>query len=216
MLLKLLKRDLRLHWDALVIPLLILVLVMGAIGMANEGAALAGLVFCSFLFIPVLPMAIHFRESSQGTMGDLLALPISRPALVSLRYLEVLLFAAGLIALAHLGTWVALSAAAHKAVHFDLMDRPGVYFICVLLLFLFAYPMPFFLRWGLKGIGFAYVPVVIVFTIHGLFFVHFGEGVLYRSVIHLIARPGQMTLGILSLFSLSFVLSWKAFAGRDF
>ena len=102
MLLELLKRDLKLHWDALVLPLLILVLIMGAIGLANEGAALVGLFMCSFMFIPILPMAIHIREAQTGTLGDLLALPVSRTALVSLRYLEVLLLAAGLLALAHL------------------------------------------------------------------------------------------------------------------
>ena len=216
MLLKLLKRDLRLHWDALVVPLVILVLVMGAIGLANEGAAMVGLVLCSFLFIPVLPMAIHFREASQGTLGDLLTLPVSRMALVSLRYLEVLLFAVGLLALAHLGTWLALSMAAHKVAHFEFMDRSGAFGIGILLLFLFAYPMPFFLRWGMKGIGLAYLPVIVLLTVHEMFFPHFGDAFVPRSIMHLIAHPGQMTLGILGLFSLSYLFSLKAFAPRDF
>lgn len=230
MLLDLLKRDLKLHWDALVVPLLILVLVMGAIGLANEGAAMLGLVACSLLFIPILPIAIHIREATTGTLGDLLVLPVSRASVVNLRYLEVLLFTLGLLVLAHLGTWVALSAAAHKWVPFGFMDRSAVFGMSMLLLFLFAYPMPFALRWGGRGIGIAYSALVGLFM--GLGFASelspaFGRlyaGTFLRCFTYLMGgfdpthdqgHPGQAALLLMGLFTLSYLLSRKAFAGKD-
>jgi len=231
MLLKLLKRDLRLHWDALMVPLLILVLVMGAISMANEGAALVGLLLIGFLFIPILPMAIQVREASQGALGDLVSLPVSRTAIVTLRYLEVLLFAAVALTLAHLGTWAALSAAAHKAVHFEVMDRSGVLAIGMLLVFCFAYPMPFVFRWEGKGIliafgilfggsiGFGFVSQLFpkIMEPYGNYF--------FRFFVHMLGDPrqandtghlGQMVLLILCLFAASYGASLKAFAKREF
>lgn len=222
MLLKLLKRDLRLHWDALVVPMLILIVVMGVIGLVNQGAATAGLILMGFLFIPILPMAIHVREASQGTMGDLVSLPVSRTDIVSLRYVEVLLFAAVALGLAHLGTWIALSVAAHKVVHFQVMDRSGVFLLGMLLLFFFAYPMPFALRWDGKGISAAFVIFFllnfgfIVLTLRYPVGMAGCEKVFTRYVMHLLEHSGQMTLVILGLFFLSYVLSLKAFAGRDF
>jgi ABC-type transport system involved in multi-copper enzyme maturation permease subunit len=231
MLLKLLKRDLRLHWDALVIPLLILIVIMGAIGLANEGVALVGLLLIGFLFIPFLPMAIHMRETTQGSLGDLMSLPVSRAALVSLRYLEVLLFAAVALTLAHLGTWVALSAAAHKAVHFQVMDRSGVIAFSLLLLICFAYPMPFTFRWGGKGISVAFGILIGGFMAYGLVSQFYPKlmallgNSLFRCLIYLLGtpgqpndagHPGQIALLFLGLFAASYGLSLKAFAGKDF
>lgn len=230
MLLNLLKRDLKLHWDALVIPLLLLLLIMGAIGIANEGAALMGLVFCSFLFIPVLPLALHVREVHTGTMGDLLALPVSRRTVVNLRYLEVLLLAFGLVTLAHLGTWVALSLAAHQVVPFEIMDRGGAFVMVLLLVLLFAYPMPFALRWGGKGAGIAMGGLVTGFLGLGFasdlfpkFMESFGK-IPSRIVLHFMGwgnppnsgHPGQLAVVFLGLFALSYLLSLKAFERRDF
>lgn len=231
MLLNLLKRDLRLHWDALVIPIVLLVLVMGAIGLSDQGTALVGLILCAFLFVPVLPIALQIREAHMGTMSDLLALPVSRGSVVTLRYLEVLLFATGLLLLAHLGTWIALSAAAHKLVPFDVMGREGALAIGLLLLFLFAYPMPFAFRWGGKGAGAAFSLLFVGFTglqLTAEFSPKIGERfgrALVRFLEHMLGEPGQhngsghpgqMALLLLGLFSLSYVLSLKAFARRDF
>ena len=222
MLLKLLKRDLRLHWDALVVPMLILIVVMGVIGLVNQGAATAGLILMGFLFIPILPMAIHVREASQGTMGDLVSLPVSRTDIVSLRYVEVLLFAAVALGLAHLGTWIALSVAGHKVVHFQVMDRSGLFALGMLLLCFFAYPMPFALRWDGKGISAAFVIFFlfnfgfIVLTLSYPAGMAGCEKVFTRSVMHLLENPGHLMLLIVGLFSLSYLLSLKAFARRDF
>lgn len=230
MLLNLLKRDLKLHWDALVIPLLLLVVIMAAMALANEGAAFVGLILCSFLFIPVLPMAIHVREAHTGTLGDLLALPVSRNAVVTLRYLEVLICAAGLIALAHLGVWIALSASAHKVVPFQFMDRSGGLATSVLLLLLFAYPMPFALRWGGKGMGLAFGLLIGGFMALGFAseLIPALEKSIGRMIFETIAyflgafqtpqdtgHPMHLALVFLCLFSLSYVISRKAFAGKD-
>ena len=230
MLLKLLKRDLRLHWDALVIPLVLLVVIMGAIGLSDQGTAMIGLILCAFLFVPVLPMALQIREAHMGTMGDLLALPVSRTAVVQLRYLEVFLFAAGLLALAHLGTWIALSAAAHKLVHFDVMGREGALAVGLLLLFLFAYPMPFAFRWGGKGAGVAFGILVAGVMGPGVASELFPKamepfaGVQFRFLMYFLGdhrspdsgHPVQMALMFLGFFALSYLLSLKAFARRDF
>lgn len=229
MLLNLLKRDLKLHWDALVVPLLILVLVMGAMALANEGAALVGLIMCAVLFVPILPMALQVREAQTGTLGDLLVLPVSRASIVNLRYLEVFLFAMGLLALAHVGTWLALSTAAHQVVPFKVMDRTGAFFVGMLLIFLFAYPMPFALRWGGKGLGIAFgilVGGLMGISTASAFFPKF-EAVYGRTMIRFIehllgdlrrphsGHPGQMALLFLALFALSYGLSRRAFATRD-
>ncbi len=222
MLLRLLKRDMRLHWDALVVPLLILILVMGVIGIVNQGAAIAGLLLIGFLFIPILPMAIHVREASQGTMGDLVSLPVSRKDVVRLRYLEVLLFTAAALILAHLGTWAVLSAAAHAAVQFQFIDRSGLFVMGMLLLCFFAYPMPFALRWEGKGIAFAFATFFLLdLGLMGLSLrfpttmEHYGQ-TFSKVEMHLMVHPGQWALVVLCLFATSYGLSLKAFLGKDF
>lgn len=215
MLLELLKRDLRLHWDSLVLPILILGLGLGAIVMADEGIKLTGLILETSFLIPMLPLALHQRESGKGTLGDLLVLPVSRAAVVRLRYVEVLLFSAGMIALAHGGAWVALSAAAHKPIPPGVMGRDEFLGVGVLLIFWFAYPMPFFLRWGLKGLAFAYAPVIALFTALHLLLPEFDVD-FHRAIARLMEDPVRMALGVSSLFALSYLLSLKAFAGRDF
>jgi ABC-type transport system involved in multi-copper enzyme maturation permease subunit len=223
MLFNLLKRDLRLHWDILVLPYVILALIMGAIAISNEAAAAAGGAAMGALFVPFMPLAIHLRENSQGTLVDLVALPSSRRNLVSLRYLEVLLFACVMIVLVHLGAWVAQSAAAHRFVHFGLMDQGGLSVIGMLLLICFAYPLPFTLRWNGKGLALAFG--ILWFLLAG----SSGPGLLlpankkalidkamFVSIAHLINHPGQVALGILALFAVSYLLSLKAFSSRDF
>ncbi len=217
MLLNLLKRDLRLHRDALVIPVLILILILGAIGMADDGPALLGLVLIGFLYVPILPLAIHAREDSQGTLADLMVLPVSRRAVVSLRYLEVLLFLGLMLALAHLGTWIALCMAAHKAVPFYVMDRSKAFGLGLTLLFFFAYPMPLFLRLGLKGISLASLPIIVIETFHWFFFPQRGEPFFHWLGGYLTTTyPGPLGFGILALFALSYLVSLKAFEGKDF
>ena len=78
-----------------------------------------------------------------------------------------------------------------------------------MLVFWFAYPMPFFLRWGLKGLGFAYCPLIVLF-LPGI------AADLHHFVDHLLDYPIRMALALPGLFALSYLLSLKAFAGRDF
>lgn len=215
MLLELLKRDLKLHWDSLMVPTLVLGMGLGAIMLADEGVKLTGLILETSFLIPMLPLAIHQRESSKGTLGDLLVLPVSRGDVVRLRYLEVLFFCGGMLLLAHAGAWVALSAAARHPIPVSVMDRDQFLGVGILILFWFAYPMPFFLRWGLKGLGSAYVLVVVFFTTLRLFVPGYD-----MSIHHFIERelghPVRLALGVSGLFALSYLLSLKAFMGRDF
>lgn len=211
MLFELLKRDLKLHWDSLVVPSLVLGMGLGALMLAEEGVKLTGLILETSFLIPMLPLAIHLRESMQGTLGDLLVLPISRNSVVSLRYIEVLLFASGMLVLAHAGAWLALSAAARHPIPMSVMDREQFLGVGILLIFWFAYPMPFFLRWGLKGLGFAYFPVIAYGT-----YLTIRDVDVHRFIEGLVDRPVPMALGLSGLFALSYLLSLKAFAGRDF
>jgi len=225
--LNLLKRDLKLHWCAMVLPYVIVMLVMGAIVISNPDSALAVAVTMGALVIPFLPMAIHLRENSQGTLADLVALPGSRKALVSLRYIEALLFSAVMVSLAHLDTWSAQSAAAHRFVPFDVLDRTGFALTTMPLLICFAYPMPFTLRWNGKGLAVAFaILYVLILGIIGLMRLfplkeHVGYSRAFaRFVMYLMDHPGQATSGFLALFlvlfSVSYLLSLKAFSSREF
>lgn len=220
MLLDLLRRDLRLHWDVMTLPYLVLALLMGAIGIANESAAMLGLVFIGSLFVPFLPMAIHLRETSQGTLGDVLSLPVSRTALVSLRYLEVLLFTAAMIALVYLGSSLVLSLTTHKFTTLQSMGREGAAPIALLVLFCFAYPMPFTFRWDGKGLVAAIVLLFTVPTVVGLLV---PQKVMepialatFQVILHLLTHPGELLMVFLGLMLVSYLVSLRAFLGRDF
>lgn len=225
--LNLLKRDLKLHWDVMVLPFVTLLLIMGAIGFFNYDAGVAGAIPMGALIIPFLPMAIHLKENSQGTLADLMALPGSRRVLVSLRYIEVLLFSVVMFSLAHLETWLAQSVAAHRFVHFDVLDRTGFALSVMPLLIFFAYPMPFTLRWNGKGlfVSFAifYVLVIGIRLLTQLFPLKGHDRYIKtfaRFVMYLKDHPAQATYGFLALFlvlfSFSYILSLKAFSRRDF
>lgn len=220
MLLKLLRRDLRLHWDAMILPFLVLILAMGAVGLSSEAAAVLGTVAIGALFIPFLPLAIHLREQSQGTLPDVLSGPVPCQTLVTLRYLEVVLFAGVMIALGHLGSWIAMSASAHKVVPMVIIDRFALMPICMLLLICFAYPMPFTLRWDGKGLAAAFLLIASLCVALTWLLARVGTEATGRTMgrimLHLLDHPGQVAGGFLGLFALSYLLSVKAFASRDF
>lgn len=220
MLLKLLRRDLRLHWDAMILPFLILILAMGAVGLSSEAAAVLGTVLIGALFVPFLPLAIHLREQSQGTLPEVLAGPVPRRSLVVLRYLEVLLFAGAMIALGHLGSWIALCASAHGLVPMAMMDKSALFPISALLLICFAYPMPFMLRWDGKGLAAAFALFASLSVILWWLLARFGTEATGRTIarimLHLLEHPGQVAIGFLGLFALSYPLSLKAATSRDF
>ncbi len=220
MLLKLLKRDLRLHWDALALPYVILALAMGSVGLSNGGAAMVGTISIGVLFIPFLPMALHLREQHQGTLGDVIALPASRASLVTLRYVEALLFALAMLIIGHLGSWFALSATAHTFVPMAFMDRSGALVIGLLMLICFAYPMPFTLRWDGKGLAAAFILLMTGFVGLGMLLptsrAAAMAGAMNRFFLHLMTHPGQMALGFLTAFILSYRLALIAIEARDF
>lgn len=218
MLPSLLRRDLRLHWDVLVLPFLVLGLAMGILATVDTVRGMLGLTFIGALFVPFLPMTIHLREAAQGTLGDLLALPVSRRDLVTLRYLEFLAFGGVALILAHTGTWLALSVMKRGVAPFPVMDAGAGLVLGMLGLLCFAWPMPFALRWGGKGIALAYgilglghagpmllLPRAVESAVHQVF----------RFFDHLLQHPGQLALAILGLLLLSYLASLKAFDGVD-
>lgn len=225
--LKLLKRDLKLHWDVIVLPYVILLLVFGAIGYFNYHVGIAAAMPMGVIIIPFLPLSIHLKEIKQGTLPDLMTLPYSRTALVNLRYIEVLLFSLAMFSLAHLETWLAQSAAVHRFVHFDVLDRTGFALSVMPLLICFAYPMPFMLRWDGKGLFVAFATILWGFgPLIGYVLARFPFGndkytqALTQFVQYIKNHPGQATSGFiilfLILFSISYLLSLKAFSNRDF
>lgn len=218
MLPRLLRRDLRLHWDVLVLPFLILGLAMGVLATVDKVRGMLGLTFIGALFVPFLPMTIHLREAAQGTLGDLLALPVSRRDIVGLRYLEFLAFGGVALVLAHGGAWLALSVMKRGMAPFPVMDAGGGLVLGVLLLFCFAWPMPFALRWGGKGIALAYALLGLGYAGPLLLLpreVEAAAPAVFRSLNHLLQHPGQMALGILGLLLVSYLASLKAFDGVD-
>ncbi len=211
MLLELLRRDLRLHWGSLVVPILILGMGLGAVVMADEGTRLTGLILETSFLIPMLPVIIHQRESAKGTLGDLLVLPVSRAAVVRLRYAEVLFFTGGLLLLAHAAVWVELSVAARHPIPMSVMSRDQFLGVGVLLIFWFAYPMPLFLGWGMKGLVVGYGSLITLVVTLAM-----TETDLHRFIDASMARPVAMALVLAGLFTLSYLLSLKFFSRRDF
>lgn len=218
MLLKLLKRDLRLHWDVLVVPLGVLVMLMGGLSFVNGAVAAFSTLLLTALFIPVLPLALHRREGSQGILGDLVALPLSRRSLVDLRFLEVFLLVGLALVIGHLTTWIVECTQAHRLMPMRIMGAHDATPILVLLLGCFAYPLPFLLRWEGKGLAAAYGLIVLAslvtsrlpqkvqfFLVRGLH--HFMEAIGQY--------PGRMALFTLGLFLLSYLASVWALSRRE-
>jgi len=218
MLLKLLKRDLYLHWDVLVVPLGVLALLMGGLSFVNAGVAVFSTLLLTALFIPFLPLALHRREGTQGTLGDLAALPVSRRSLVELRFLEVFLLVATALVLGHLGTWIVECTQAHRLVPMQIMGAHNATPILVLLLGCFAYPLPFLLRWEGKGFVAAYALIFLA----GLVVERLPERPkcaivmgLFRLMENVIQHPGRMALLALALFALSYLASLWAISRRE-
>lgn len=150
MLRSLLLRDLALHRRVLitatVLPFLFLFLVATAPEQEAKGMATV-LWILGLLLLAVLPHSLHLREDRLGTLTSLLTLPVSRREVVRLRYLE-----GGLASLAfttvYLTAWILLRhPPMQEALEFVCTSAP----LWLLLVFM-AYPMPFVLRWGGKGL----------------------------------------------------------------
>jgi ABC-type transport system involved in multi-copper enzyme maturation permease subunit len=221
--LRLLQRDLRLHTLLLATPLAITALLAYYLPAADAGGrvALGGLAF----FLPLLlPLGFHLREQSEGTLGDLAALPVTRIQIVGLRFLEALVLPLGAVLL------LFLAAATLKATTL----RPGLPLRGFPVAFLshplglawafflvFAYPLPATLRWGGKGLGLAAaIPLGGLFALGqvGIRMTH-GAGWIIGALSALgrwdSLHPGQEALLLAGLLGLSFFLSVKAFAAKD-
>lgn len=220
---ELLKRDVRLHWDILVMPYGVLALMMGAIALSNGVVAAAGSLLMGVLFVPFLPLAIHLRENSQGTLGNILTLPCSRREVVRLRFLELAILGLALLTLIHLAIWIAQSLEAHALVKPGLMNREGVFMTGLLLVSCFAYPLPITLRWNGKGLAVALAVLWALLSGIGALAMLLppeGQRRYFHAVITAITygmeHPGVLALGTLALMGVSYLVSLKAFEGRDF
>lgn len=155
MLRNLLLRDLAMHrWvavSAFLAPLLITGVTLALWpNQPDPEAPVAVPMGIGLLLLTILPLTLHIREGRLGTLGDLLALPIRRSDLVALRFLEALLACAVFLAV-HLAAWSIARPGTLRG-PLDFLGSPGPLWI---LLTLLAYPLPFTLRWGGKGLAIA-------------------------------------------------------------
>jgi hypothetical protein len=223
------KRDLKLYRYNIILPVILFLAVMCAIAVLSKdpSAVFITTLVVSTVIIPFIPITIHWREISGDTLRDLIALPCSRSALISLRYIEVLLFSVVMLSVAYLGAWVTQSIVTHNLAPFVYAGRIWYILPPITLLALFAYPMPFMFRWDGKGFAAAFATIIWGFgPLIGYASEKFPFGndelgrAFSRFVLYLKDHPGQATSGFvvlfLILFSISFLISLKSFSGRDF
>lgn len=213
MLLELLKRDLRLHYDALLLPFLF-ALVMAGLHPFNPKLPIFGPVL-GFVLAAFLPLILHLREDHAGTLGELAGLPVSRRQLIQARFLEGILLPALLLIVSNLliagitRTWPGLPQG-------ELMLVLGwALFWC------FAFFLPFTLRWDGKGLLSAFGLLMALGTGIALtqFLPEWMHLAFWKGLVNTVQFFGNHLslhiLLLLSLFALSFELSTRAFAARD-
>lgn len=212
MLLELLKRDLRLHYDALLLPFLF-ALVMAGLYPFNPELPIFGPAL-GFVFAAFLPLILHLREDHAGTLGELAGLPVSRRQLIQARFLEGILLPALLLIVSNLliagitRTWPGLPQG-------ELMLVLGwALFWC------FAFFLPFALRWDGKGLISAFGLLMALGTGIALtqFLPEWMHLAFWKGLVNTVQFFGNHLslhiLLLLSLFALSFELSTRAFAAR--
>ena len=222
---RLLERDLRLHGLLLVTPLLLTTALAYYLGKADPGdrALLAGL---AAFVAGLLPLSFHLRESSEGTLGALVALPVSRAQIVRLRYLEALLLPVAailLLCLEGLAFQALQTRAMPSLAGFPeaLMGHPvglaWIFFWCC------AYPLPAVLGWGAKGLGVVLAVPGVLLSSLPLLVVGRKDADLALRILGWLAERwhaftahcGLELLLAVVLIALSHLLSLKAFAARD-
>jgi hypothetical protein len=163
MLCRLLLRDLTLHRRVLAISALVPLLLLAGLTLtpkeAQEGFPVMFLLL-GLVLLSCLPVSLHFREGTLGTLGDLLALPVARRDLVHLRYLEGVIVCAAFLGV-YLLVWIPLW---HPAAR-DFRSFFGSPFLLWMFVIFLAYPLPFALRWGGRGMGAALGLLVGGFTL---------------------------------------------------
>ncbi|MFZ1613918.1 MAG: ABC-2 transporter permease [Holophaga sp.] len=213
MLLELLKRDCRLHYGALLLPF-IFTLAMAGLYPFNPELPIFGPVL-GFVFAAFLPLALHLREQTTGSLGDLTALPVARRQIVQLRFVEAILLPTALLLVSNL---------VMAAITRTLPGLPAIWMLRGLgwaLFFCFAFFLPFALRWDGKGIVAAFALLSTVFT--ALTLVQFlptriHEAIwrpLSRMVLFFFEHPNLHTLLLVGLLALCYQVAIKAFASRD-
>ena len=100
------------------------------------------------LFLALLGVSLHNQELRQGTLGDLLALPVSRTLLVDLRFIEAIGASVVYVLLMAVPYSIATPGGFQDVI--QLLTSPALPWIWVVF---FAYPLPATLRWGMKGTG---------------------------------------------------------------
>jgi ABC-type transport system involved in multi-copper enzyme maturation permease subunit len=189
---------------------------------APEAAAFASVLV--LLAALLLPMSFHLRERSEGTLGQLAALPITRAQLIRLRYWEALLLPAAALLLLFLAGLLVNVARPNPGIPLATMLRDCLndpMFLGWLYFWWFAYPLPAVLRWGGKGLALAAaLPIAL----------GFGLGLLLSSQARFItveriwrataATPWawittHQPIVLVILLALFFALSLKALAAED-
>jgi len=213
MLLELLKRDLRLHYDALLLPFLF-ALVMAGLYPFNPELPIFGPVL-GFVFAAFLPVILHLREDHTGTLGELAGLPVSRRQLIQARFLEGILLPALLLMASNL-LIAGITRTATPLPKLELMLPLGwALFWC------FAFFLPFALRWDGKGLISAFGLLMALGTGIALtqflpewMHLAFWKG-LRSAFLFFGNHPSLHIALLLGLFTLSFELSTRALAARD-
>jgi len=158
MLTALLIRDWKLHKDALLLLGVIVLLMVAASFLSHpqmeERFLMALLGRIAFGLGCLLPFLVHARELQQGTLGDVLALPIARRELVTLRWVEAVIS----------GTLFFLVVTLPGLHHFTFRELAQAHAngtLLWILLWAFAAQLPFQLRFGQKG-GIAFAATLLL------------------------------------------------------
>ena len=125
---------------------------------SDASTSLNALGFAMFggpLFLALMTVSLHNQELRQGTLGDLLALPVSRTLLVHLRFIEAIGISLAYVLL--LAVPYSLTTPGGFQDVIQLCTSPTLPWIWVVF---FAYPLPATLRWGMKGTGAALAALI--------------------------------------------------------
>jgi|GEM_PF-4701739 len=212
----LIRRDWKLHKEALLLLGVIVVLMMPVsffnLPLTEEKFLIALLGRIAFGLGCLMPFLVHTRERLQGTFGDLLALPIARLDLVWLRWVEALV----------VGGLFLLLATLPGLHHFNLRELAAPHLSCTLpwiFLWVFAVQLPFQLRFGQKG-GIAFGVTLVLLEAWALGNIPpqdlAKESALFQRCVHCIQVPHRAwaTLGGASPYVetlLAGLLIWAAF-----
>jgi hypothetical protein len=191
MLPELLMRDFVLHRRALLGAALTVVLVLAAWTLGSwdsmdwvDGAA--GILALELFLVAILPAGLHLRETLQGTLGDLLVLPVQRRDLVALRFLEGFLACAGVLVL--FLAVVLVKGHPSPRVLGRILGSPFLVWIPAMVL---AYSLPFALRGRLRTAQWGMAVPMALIPLGGLAHV-FGTERLARTADRVLQRLSDL------------------------